>query len=124
MKKPASSSFPLAPHPGQKQLTDAMLELIASRFRALAEPLRLKMLNTMMQGERTVSQLVESCGSGQANISKHLALLKEAGMVATRRQGLHTFCSIADPVIFQLCELMCAKLKTEHEQRSREIEKL
>lgn len=124
MGKAHSSTSPAAARGGAKQLGDAMLELIASRFRALGEPLRLKILNILMQGEQTVSQLVETCGSGQANISKHLSVLKDAGMVGTRRQGLHTFCSISDPVIFQLCELMCAKLKAEHDERARQFDAL
>ncbi len=108
--------------PAAKALSDAALALIAERFRALAEPVRLRLLNTLMQGEKTVTQLVEAAGTGQANVSKHLAVLKQARMVATRREGLHTLCSISDPVIFQLCELMCARLKHEHEERGRILE--
>ena len=105
-----------------KALSDAALAMIASRFRALAEPLRLRLLNRLMEGEFTVGQLVEVVGTGQANVSKHLAVLKEAGMVSTRREGLSTYCSIADPAIFQLCEIMCARLKAEHEERSRHLD--
>jgi len=97
-----------------KALSDTALSLIAARFRALSEPVRLRLLNTLMQGERSVTQLVEVSGTGQANVSKHLAVLREAGMVAMRREGLMTMCSIADPVITQLCEIMCARLKAEH----------
>ncbi|MBL9133266.1 MAG: winged helix-turn-helix transcriptional regulator [Verrucomicrobiaceae bacterium] len=104
-----------------KQLPDAALELIAHRFRALSEPVRLKLLSTLMQGEKNVTQLVEAAGTGQANVSKHLSVLKQAGMIATRREGLATICSIADPAIFQLCEIMCAKLKAEHEERSKHL---
>src|SRR6476660_9586116 len=97
-----------------KALSDAALTMIAARFRALSEPVRLRLLNTLMQGERSVTQLVEASGTGQANVSKHLAMLRDAGMVATRRAGLMTMCSIADPAIVQLCEIMCDRLKTEH----------
>ena len=97
-----------------KALSDTALSLIAARFRALSEPVRLRLLNTLMQGEHSVTQLVEASGTGQANVSKHLAVLRDAGMVAMRREGLLTMCSIADPVITQLCEIMCARLKAEH----------
>jgi ArsR family transcriptional regulator len=107
-----------------KQLPDAALELIAQRFRALSEPVRLKLLSSLMQGEKNVTQLVEAAGTGQANVSKHLSILKHAGMIATRREGLATLCSISDPAIFQLCEIMCARLKDEHAQRSRHLEGL
>jgi len=104
-----------------KPLTDAALELIAQKFRALSEPVRLKLLNTLMQGEKNVTQLVEATGSGQANVSKHLSILKQADMIATRREGLSTVCSISDPAVYQLCEIMCARLKAQHEERSRSL---
>ncbi len=107
---------------GPKALSDAALELIAARFRALAEPVRLRLLSTLMQGERTVGQLVEAAGTGQANVSKHLATLKDAGMVATRREGLNTVCRISDPTIHQLCEIMCGRLRDEATARARVFE--
>ena len=97
--------------PRPKALSDAALSMIAARFRALSEPVRLRLLNTLMEGERSVTQLVEVSGTGQANVSKHLALLRDAGMVTMRREGLLTMCSIADPVIIQLCDIMCARVK-------------
>ena len=104
------------------QLSDVALELIATRFRALSEPMRLRLLNTLMQGERTVGQLVEASGSGQANVSKHLAVLKDAGMVGTRKEGLSTFCYIADPMVNELCEMMCRRLRGEMEAKARALE--
>ena len=104
-----------------KALSDTALVLIAGRFRALSEPVRLRLLNTLMQGERSVTQLVEASGTGQANVSKHLAVLRDAGMVAMRREGLMTMCSIADPAINQLCEIMCARLKAEHVERGKAL---
>jgi ArsR family transcriptional regulator len=104
------SPKPPRPH---ASLPDSALEMIAMRFKALAEPMRLRLLNTLMQGERTVSQLVESTGASQANVSKHLAILREAGIVAARRSGLTTICSIADPAIYQICDIMCSRLKAD-----------
>ena len=85
---------PSKPASTAKQLPDAALELIAHRFRALSEPVRLKLLSALMQGEKNVTQLVEAAGTGQANVSKHLAILKQAGMITTKREGLATLCSI------------------------------
>lgn len=99
-----------------KSLPDSALEMIAHRFRALSEPVRLRLLSTLMAGERNVTQLVEAAGTGQANVSKHLSVLKHAGMIATRRDGLNTICFISDPSIHQLCEIMCAKLKADHQE--------
>lgn len=101
-----------------KEMSALALELIASRFRALSEPMRLRLLNLLMQGERTVGQLVEASGSGQANVSKHLAVLREAGMIASRKEGLTTVCSIADPIVRELCKMMCSRLREEMENKA------
>ncbi len=104
-----------------KQLSDAALELIATRFRALSEPMRLRLLNLLMQGEQTVGQLVEATGSGQANVSKHLAVLREAGMVGVRKEGLTSVCFIADPIVNELCDMMCCRLREEMEGKAKSL---
>lgn len=101
-----------------KELSPLALDLIASRFRALSEPVRLRLLNLLMQGESTVGQLVEASGSGQANVSKHLAVLRDAGMVGMRKEGLSTICFISDPIVKDLCEMMCSRLRDEMENKA------
>lgn len=101
-----------------KLLSPLALELIAGRFKALSEPMRLRLLNLLMQGERSVGQLVEASRSGQANVSKHLALLRETGMIGMRKEGLSTICYIADPIVGELCEMMCSRLREEMERKS------
>lgn len=101
----------------KRELSAEALELIAARFKLLAEPMRLRLLNTLMSGERTVTQLVDATGAGQANVSKHLGLLASAGMVARRKEGLNVYYFIADPSLFELCNLVCRRLEerlTEH----------
>jgi DNA-binding transcriptional ArsR family regulator len=104
-----------------KVLSAAALELIAARFRALSVPVRLRILTVLMRGEKNVMQLMEATGTGQANVSKHLSVLRQVGMVTARKEGLNTYCSIADPSIHQLCEIMCERLKVEHQDRSRRL---
>jgi DNA-binding transcriptional ArsR family regulator len=104
-----------------KVLSNVALELIAARFRALSEPTRLRLLNVLMQGDQTVGQLVEASGSGQANVSKHLAVLRDAGMVGMRKDGLTTVCAISDPMVRELCEMMCSRLKVEMEAKAAEL---
>ena len=94
----------------RKELTEEVLELIAARFRILAEPMRLKILHTLGEEEMSVTELVEATGAGQANVSKHLALLLEAGLVARRKEGLNVFYRVADSTIFDLCEAVCTSL--------------
>jgi ArsR family transcriptional regulator len=98
---------------GHRPMSPEALELVAARFRALAEPMRLRILNALMAGERSVTQLVEATGAGQANVSKHLAVLREANMVSFRKEGPATIYFIADPAIFDLCDLMCSRLQKE-----------
>ncbi|MEY4485298.1 MAG: hypothetical protein RL693_2750 [Verrucomicrobiota bacterium] len=110
-----------APAPKPKVLSDAALEMIAARFRAYAEPMRLRLLNQLMQGEATVGQLVEATGSGQANVSKHLSILREAGLISTRKVGLSTICIISDPTVNELCEIMCRRLQQQLSDNAREF---
>lgn len=94
------------------------LELVAARFRALAEPMRLRILNVLMEGERSVTQLVAATGAGQANVSKHLSVLREANMVAFRKEGPTTIYCLADPMLIELCNLVCRRLKTEFDSKA------
>lgn len=94
------------PHP----LTDELAELIARRFRALADPLRVRILDLLRDGELSVSELAGRLGAGQQNVSKHLAVLADAGMVARRKDGNHVYYGIADEGVFALCEQVCGSL--------------
>ena len=88
-------------------LSDQMIELAARRFRMLGEPQRLRILQTLEAGERTVGDVVEALNANQSNISKHLQALYDAGLVGRRREGNSIYYGIADPVIFKLCDLVC-----------------
>ncbi len=96
--------------PRPKPMSDELLALIAARFQVLSEAMRLKILRALMNGELSVTELVEATGSGQANVSKHLRLLLEAGLVARRREGLHAYYTIADDSVFRLCDAVCETL--------------
>ncbi len=98
-------------------LSDEALAMVAGRFRLLAEPTRLKILQTLGREEMNVTELVETTGAGQANVSKHLGALLEAGVVARRKEGLNAIYRVADETIFELCDTVCARLKTQLENR-------
>ena len=100
-----------------RQFTDEAIELIAARFKVLAEPMRLRILNALRAGEKSVTELVAALGTGQANVSKHLGLLHRHRMVARRKEGLNVYYRIADPAILELCELMCSSLESELEEK-------
>lgn len=98
-------------------LSEQMVELIARRFRMLGEPQRIRILQELERGERTVGQIVAALGGNQPNISKHLHALNGAGLVGRRRDGNNVFYSIADPVVFRLCELVCRSAAGEARKR-------
>lgn len=88
-------------------LTEAMTEVVARRFRALGEPMRLRILQALEEGEKPVNDIVEILKASQPNVSKHLKALCQEGLVNRRRDGLNICYSIADPMIFKLCNLIC-----------------
>lgn len=94
-----------------KHLKDEALELIANRLKMLAEPMRLKILHTLQDGEKSVYELVELTGAGQANVSKHLSLLASHNIVGRRRRGLHVYYYITDQNIFKICDLVCKNME-------------
>lgn len=99
-----------------------LIRLVAARFRALSDPARLQLLSTLRDGESTVSELVEATGLGQANVSKHLALLHQLGFVRRRREGLYIWYRLADRDVLRLCDLMCGRIEAEAQARGRLFE--
>ena len=102
----------------QTQLSPEVLELVAGRFRVLAEPTRLLILKELFGGELTVSDLVEATGLNQANVSKHLGLLRTSGFVNRRKEGVYAWYRVADPSVLQLCDIMCGRLEAHAEERT------
>ena len=100
------------------RLSPEVLDLIANRFRILAETARLRILNELMSGERTVTELVEATGMNQANVSKHLQLLRSSGFVERRKEGLYAHYRIADPSVNELCRIVCGRLEREAEEQA------
>lgn len=97
-------------------LSEAALRLVAARFKVLSEPHRLFLLQTLGSGELSVGELVRATGLSQTNVSRHLHTLADAGMVDRSKRGVSVFYRIADPTIFQLCELMCGSLQRTLQQ--------
>lgn len=100
------------------RMTPDLLAAIADRFKVLGEPARLHILQTLRGRERTVTDLVEDTGMGQANVSKHLQLLHGLGFVDRRKSGLHVYYGLADADVFQLCDLMCGRIVRETDARA------
>ncbi|MBX3242837.1 MAG: winged helix-turn-helix transcriptional regulator [Acidobacteria bacterium] len=101
------------------KLSNDVLILVANQFRVLAEPLRLQILQYLEDGERSVNEIVEATSASQPNISKHLRVMHEAGILDRRQEKNSAFYSVADQSIFTMCETVCGSLKTKTERQAR-----
>jgi DNA-binding transcriptional ArsR family regulator len=91
------------PHP----LPDELADLIAARFKLLAEPTRIKILDHLRDGEASVQELAAAVGTTQQNISKHLRALAANGVVGRRKHGNYAYYRVIDDSIWQLCHDVC-----------------
>lgn len=99
------------PHP----LTDELAELIARRFRLLGDPIRVRLLDQLRGGERSVNDLAAALGAGQQNISKHLGVLADGGIVARRKDRTYVYYRIVDDGVLTLCAQVCGSLEHQLE---------
>ena len=99
----------ILPHP----LPDDLAELIARRFRAIGEPMRIRLLDRLRDGEATVGELSVALSASQQNISKHLAVLADAGILGRRKDGTHAYYRIVDEGVLTLCEDVCGSLQQQ-----------
>jgi DNA-binding transcriptional ArsR family regulator len=99
----------------QHPLPNDLVELIAGRFRVLADPTRIRLLDQLRQGEASVQELTETIGSTQQNVSKHLRVLLQAGIVGRRKRGNYAYYSVTDEGVFALCEDVCGSLAEQVE---------
>jgi DNA-binding transcriptional ArsR family regulator len=87
-------------------MSDKTLDLVAGRFRALGEPFRLRILQALRQGPRTVGELVQMLHGNQSNVSKHLQILHQAGILGRRREGTTIIYSLIAPQVLRMCDLV------------------
>lgn len=101
----------------QKMSAEAV-SLVAARFKILSEPLRLQILQYLENGESSVTNVSKAVNSTQPNVSKHLKMLQDEGLVSKRQEGNTVFYKISDESIFALCELVCGSLKQKYTEKS------
>ena len=97
------------PHP----LPEPLIDLVAQRFRVLGEPMRIKLLDRLRDGDATVGELQQALGASQQNVSKHLGVLHAAGMVSRTKVGNHARYGISDPSVFELCDQVCGGVRRQ-----------
>ncbi len=94
-------------------LPDPLVEMIAQRFRVIGEPMRIKLLDRLRDGSATVGELVKALDVSQQNVSKHLGVLHQAGIVSRAKEGTSVRYAIADDTVFALCEQVCGGLREQ-----------
>lgn len=107
-----------------RSIDDTVLEMIARRLSAMGEPTRLKILHCLMNGELSVSQLCEEIKMRPSNVSQHLSILFNAGLVGRRKEGNSVFYSIKDDLVYTICDAVCGSLRNEFLSAPDWIEKL
>ena len=101
-----------------RNLTNEVIDAIADRFRILSEPIRIKILQGLRGGEKTVTELTRELEISQPNASKHLRILQDAGLVERDPRGNSVYYSIADESIFELCEVVCDSLGARFKEKA------
>lgn len=97
------------PHP----VPSPLAELIASRLRVIGDATRIRILDLLREGELSVGQLTEELETSQQNVSKHLGVLMQSGIVARRKEGTSSYYRVVDEGVFELCEKVCGGLATQ-----------
>ncbi len=105
-------------------LTPESLALVADFFKVLSEMSRLQIVCSLKTGAKNVTEIIAATQLGQANVSKHLKMLTQAGIVAREQQGVCVYYHIANPVLFDLCDLVCDALAVQFEQQSQQLQQL
>lgn len=93
------------------------VNLVAARFKVLAEPIRIQILQSLQKGPANVTEITRVVGSTQPNISKHLKILQDDGLITRRQDGNSVYYTIADESVFGLCDVVCSSLKEKFAER-------
>ena len=103
--------------------SEQLFEKIADRLKAMADPMRLRILHVLQDGEHCVTDVLAAVGGSQANVSKHLSVLRRVGLVECRREGVNVYYRIEDPAVFAICRTVCDSLERQVNLEKEEIER-
>ena len=106
------------------KLSPEALSLMADFFKVLSEVSRLQIVCSLKLGAKNVTEIIEETGLGQANVSKHLKTLTHAKVVSREQRGVCVYYQIANPFLFELCDLVCDALKNQVEHQAQQLQQL
>ncbi|MFO1322932.1 MAG: metalloregulator ArsR/SmtB family transcription factor [Burkholderiales bacterium] len=118
MTTPSAKARPRRPAPpAATDELEQVFAVVARYFGVLSEPTRLKILHTICQDERSVSAIVAATGATQTNVSRHLALMLQAGVVSRRRDGNAVYYRVADPEFVEICRSVCVQIASRIDEQ-------
>ncbi|MCS6941482.1 MAG: metalloregulator ArsR/SmtB family transcription factor [Geminocystis sp.] len=103
------------------EMSPAALSMVADFFKVLSETSRLSIVCCLRNGPKNVTEIIEKTKLGQANVSKHLKILAQAGIVSRTQKGIHVYYQIANPFVFELCDLVCNSLSIQIQQQHQQL---
>ncbi|MBD2393705.1 helix-turn-helix transcriptional regulator [Cyanobacterium aponinum FACHB-4101] len=106
------------------QMPPAALDLVADFFKVLSETSRLNIVCCLRTGSKNVTEIIDKTGLGQANVSKHLKILAQAGIVARTQKGINVYYQISNPFVFELCDLVCNSLSIQIQQQHEQLRQI
>lgn len=106
------------------QMPPAALDLVADFFKVLSESSRLNIVCCLRTGSKNVTEIIDKTGLGQANVSKHLKILAQAGIVARAQKGINVYYQISNPFVFELCDLVCNSLSIQIQQQHEQLRQI
>lgn len=92
---------------------DAVFESVARYFALLSEPTRLRIMHVICQDEKSVNQIVEETGATQTNVSRHLGMMYQGGVLSRRREGSQVFYRVSDASFTDVCRTVCVRVVAE-----------
>jgi DNA-binding transcriptional ArsR family regulator len=104
-----------APRAGETEELDHVFQSVARYFSVLSEPTRLKILHAICHEEHSVTEIVRASGATQTNVSRHLAMMLQVGVVSRRRQGTTVFYKVIDPEFADMCRTVCVRIASRIE---------
>ena len=93
------------------------IDAVASYFRVLSEPTRIRIMHSICETEKTVSQIVEEIAATQTNVSRHLAIMHRSGVLARRKEGNQVYYRTADPAMVELCRSVCKRISERMDEK-------
>ncbi|NET09399.1 MAG: helix-turn-helix transcriptional regulator [Symploca sp. SIO2B6] len=108
----------------KQSIPSEVMQQVAEYFSVLGEPMRLRLLHLLRDEEKCVQDLVAETATSQANVSKHLKVMLQAGILERRTEGTSAYYRVEDELIFELCSLVCDRLATRIEEQAQHFRSL